>query len=91
MRKEIKTLRILLAFVVIFEMISCASAFSSCDSPPPAPNPFEEEYEEFNTLCVKLCSPYPGHIVGRPLPGRLSTDSKCMCASNPPRVAAKWK
>ncbi len=91
MRKEIKILRILLTLIVVFEVISCASAFNSCDAPPPPPDPFEKEYEEFETLCMKLCSPYPSHIVGRPMPGRLSTDSKCMCASNPPRIAAKWK
>jgi hypothetical protein len=89
MKPEIRTLRILLVVVVLFEMISCAGAFMSCDVPP-APDPFEQQYEEFETLCRRLCSPYPSHIIGRPMPGRLSSDTKCLCASNPPRIAAKW-
>lgn len=91
MKQEIRTLRILLVVVVLFEIVSCAGAFVSCDVPPPPPNPLDKEYEAFETLCKDLCKPYPSHIIGRPLPGRLSTDSKCLCASNPPRIAAKWR
>jgi len=90
MKPEIRTLRILLAVIVAFEMISCAGAFTSCDVPPPPPDPFEQQYKEFESTCMRLCSPYPSHIIGRPIPGRLSADSKCLCASNPPRIAAKW-
>ena len=91
MRHEIRVLRILSIVIVIFEMIACAGAFMSCDVPPSPPNPLDEEYEEFEELCVRLCSPYPSHIIGRPIPGRLSSNSKCLCASNPPRIAAKWR
>ena len=91
MKKEIKVLRILLAIIVVVEVIMCLGSFTSCDPPAPPPDPFKKEYEEFDRLCVRLCSPYPSHIIGRPIPGRLSEDSKCLCASSPPRIAAKWK
>jgi hypothetical protein len=91
MKPEIRTLRILSVIIVAFIMVSCAGAFMSCEVPSPSPNPLDAEYKEFETLCKDLCEPHPSHIIGRTLPGRLSADSKCLCASNPPRIAAKWR
>ena len=87
---EIKKLRYLLALVVLFEVLSCAGAFVSCEPAAENPDPLDVEYDKFEKLCVRLCSPYPSHIIGRPIPGRLSSDTKCLCASNPPRIVAKW-
>jgi hypothetical protein len=73
-----------LSYLLVFSLLSCGQYESREET-------IDKNYLIFETTCRKLCSPDEFHIVGRPMPGRVSEDTKCLCGGQRPRFVAKWR
>ncbi len=50
-----------------------------------------KDFQKFARLCERLCEPDPAIVAGEPFPGRVGPETYCACASDPPRIAARWR
>jgi hypothetical protein len=80
-------------------VIGASMSLATCnkilnDTAPIVQETYKEtkDYVKFRETCRELCGGGEEFvIIGEPFPGKVDTETFCICTLGGPRVAAKWK